>query len=96
MLRGKFFLMTIMTSWFVILTPVEITFKIWSFKSKGSAKLFDKKGGWYDINNNQLIFTYPKFDRTSEARIEELKTTWNCHKNDDKKLKSISYLMNSV
>ena len=77
-------------------TGGEVTFKVWACKSKGSAKFFDKKGGWYDINDNQLIFTYRNFDPTSEACKEELKTTWNTHKNEDKKLKGISFIATGV
>lgn len=64
-------------------TGGEKTYQAWEIKSKGNAKINDVKGGWWQANDERLIFTHRKFDPSSEACKSEFKTSWTACKGDD-------------
>lgn len=43
-------------------TGGEVTLKLWEIKPKGAAKVLDVKGGWWQANDERLIFSIRKFD----------------------------------
>ena len=64
-------------------TGGEKTFKLWDIHSKGASKILDVKGGWWQANDERLIFSHRKFNPNTEACKEELKKAWNAIKGDE-------------
>lgn len=76
-------------------TGGELTYKLWDLKSKGATKILEVKGGWWQANDERLIFTFRKFDPTSTACKEELGKAWAQTKGDEAKQKGMLSFLSS-
>lgn len=69
----------------------EKTYKLWDIKSKGASKILEVKGGWWQGNDERLIFTHRKFNPNTTACKEEFKKTWGACKGDEAKQRGTEY-----
>lgn len=69
----------------------ERIFKAWEIKSKGNAKINDVKGGWWQANDDRLIFTHRKFNPNSEACKKDFQTSWTACKGDEVKQRGTTF-----
>lgn len=67
----------------------EKTYKMWDLKSKGPSKILDVRGGWWQANDERLIFTIRKFDPKATGCKEELQKAWLACKGDEQKQKGM-------